>query len=373
MASVHKRQTADGVRYDVRYRTPDRKVRTKTFARKVDADRFARTVEVDKSRGDWTDPRLARITFADWWDTYQMTVVDLRPSTRARDESYARNHVLPRFGDLTLDQIDHMAVRSWVADLSASDLAPATVQKAHQILAKCLRAAVAAGRLPSSPAEGVPLPRIEREEMRFLTPDEVATLADEIDPRYRALVILGAYSGLRLGELAGLTRERVDLLHRRVDVAEIVVEVRGELTIGPPKTRAGRRSVPLPRVAADALAEHLGSHDHRHVFPAPAGGPMRAGQFRSRFWLPAVTRADLAPLRIHDLRHTAVAFWIAAGASPKEIAVRAGHGSVSVVLDRYGHLLPGREHEVNDALDALADAAKAARSVRPRDIRAMDA
>src|SRR5690606_36663109 len=124
-----------------------------------------------------------------------------------------------------------------------------------------------------------------------------------------------------------------------------------------PKTRAGRRSVPLPRVVVDELDEHLSNHDHPYVFPAPVGGPLRAGQFRSRVWLPAVARAGLEPLRIHDLRHTAVAFWIAAGASPKEIAVRAGHGSVSVVLDRYGHLLPGREHEVNDALDALAASA----------------
>jgi integrase len=67
-----------------------------------------------------------------------------------------------------------------------------------------------------------------------------------------------------------------------------------------------------------------------------------------------VERAGLKPLRIHDLRHTAVALWIAAGASPKEIVMRAGHYSVSVVLDRYAHLFPGSETKVNDALDAMA-------------------
>jgi hypothetical protein len=75
---------------------------------------------------------------------------------------------------------------------------------------------------------------------------------------------------------------------------------------------------------------------------------------------------QLELLRIHDLRHSAVAFWIAAGASPKEIAVRAGHTSVSLVLDRHGHLLPGSEERTTDALDVMAsDAAQAQASVSP--------
>jgi integrase len=81
----------------------------------------------------------------------------------------------------------------------------------------------------------VRLPRVEREEMRFLNPAEVATLADAIGSRHRALVPLGAYGGLRIGEVAGLRRRRVDLLRGTVDVTEIVVEVRGELYMGRPR------------------------------------------------------------------------------------------------------------------------------------------
>lgn len=90
------------------------------------------------------------------------------------------------------------------------------------------------------------------------------------------------------------------------------------------------------------------------AFTAPSGGPIRRGQFRTRNWLVAVQSADVAPLRIHDLRHTAVAFRIAAGASPTEIARRAGHTSVSVVPDRFGHLLPNSDDYVTDRLDELA-------------------
>ena len=131
--------------------------------------------------------------------------------------------------------------------------------------------------------------------------------------------------------------------------------------------------MPLPRSIAQALGDHLrdlGASADDLVFPAPEGGPLRLSLWRRRVWAPAVLRAGLEPLRIHDMRHTAVALWIEAGASPYEIASRAGHTSVAVVLDRYGHLLPGSEERVNDALDALArDAIGSARAIG----RAMEA
>jgi hypothetical protein len=148
----------------------------------------------------------------------------------------------------------------------------------------------------------------------------------------------------------------VDLERRRVEISETVVEVAGILYVGPPKTRAGRRMVPLPRIAIEALRDHLATHPGEPsdlVFAAPLGGPVRLASWRSRFWLPAVKRSKVGHLRLHDLRHTAVALWIAAGASPKEASARAGHTSVSFTLDRYGHLYPGSEDIVNDRLDAM--------------------
>jgi hypothetical protein len=100
-----------------------------------------------------------------------------------------------------------------------------------------------------------------------------------------------------------------------VDVAETVVEVEGRLLFGPPKTRAGRRRIGLPRRVVDELALHLRapSRPTDPVFRSPAGGPLRVTAFRNRIWRPATLAAGLPGLRIHDLRHTAVALWIAAG------------------------------------------------------------
>jgi integrase len=354
MAHVEDRRK-QGKGWRVRYRGPDGRERSRSFARKVDADKFAATTAADLVRGQWIDPEGARTRFGVWADRVMASTVDQRPSTRARDESYYRNHVAPTFGALPLGAIDHLSVRDWIATLSASGLAPATVHKCHQVLAKVMRAAVDAGLIAASPCERQALPKIEREEMRFLGPDEVATLAAAMDARYRPLVLVGAYGGLRAGELFGLRRSRVDLLRGRVDVVETLVEVRGHHHFGPPKTRAGHRSVPLPRSVVDELGAHVAALEPGDlVFPAPERGPMRASLFRRRMWAPATQAAGLDGLRMHDLRHSAVALWIAAGAGPKEIAVRAGHSSVSVVLDRYGHLLPGTEERVTDALDVMA-------------------
>ncbi|HZQ77896.1 MAG TPA: site-specific integrase [Acidimicrobiia bacterium] len=246
-----------------------------------------------------------------------------------------------------------------MADLNAAGRAPATAQKAYQTLSKILQGAVDAGLIAQSPCRRIGLPRVEREEMRFLTPAEISGLAEAIEPRYRAMVLFDAYCGLRLGELAGLRRSRIDLLRRQVQVAEIAVEVKGQLLFGPPKTRAGQRKVPLPRFVADELARHLhtyGSADPESlVFVGADGGALRANGWRARHWRPAIRAAGLEPLRPHDLRHTAVSLWVAAGASPKQIASWAGHTSVSVVLDRYGHLFPGHEDAVLDRLDGFGN------------------
>jgi len=197
--------------------------------------------------------------------------------------------------------------------------------------------------------------------MRFLSPDEVEVLSETMAPRYRALVLFDAYCGLRLSELAGLRRGAVDLRRRRVRVAHNAVEVRGKVEWGAPKTRAGRRTVPMTNTVAAALEQHLAEFVEDDpaalVFAGADGGVLRAGSWRSRFWRPAVRDACLDGVRIHDLRHTAVSLWIAASASPKQIATWAGHTSVSVVLDRYGHLYEGNEADVLARLDSFASMA----------------
>lgn len=370
VASIHKRP--DGS-FQVRYRDPAGRNRARTFDRHRDARAFRDEVEVDKNKGRWVDPTHGKRLLEDWVNEWWASTAALRPSSRARDESYLRTHVMPRFGEVPLAAITQLDVRAWVADLGGQGLAPATVAKAYQTLAKVMDAAVEGGLLFSSPCRRVPLPRVEREEMRFCTPDDIARLADAIHERYRALVIVAAYGGLRLSELAGLRVRNVDLLKSSVRVAEQAVEVRGHLHVGPPKTKASIRTVPLPRPATEVLAAHVAAHAHGElVFPGRDGGVLRANAWRRRFWYPACDAAGLGVheitrdkktkrivkthyegLRTHDLRHTYAALLIATGASPLEVTRRMGHTSTSVVLDRYGHLFPAQIDTTTERLAGM--------------------
>jgi integrase len=360
MATIEKRVRNGQVTYRARYRDPAGMQRSKVFARKADAQRFLNETETAKARGTWTDPALGRVLFRDWLGEWWATTTNLRPKTRDRDELLLRRMAVPSFGGVPLAAISQRDVRAWVAELSARGLAPATVQKSYQLLGKVMGAAVDAGMLAQSPCRRVPLPKVEREEMRFLTSAEVATLADAIQPRYRALVLVGAYGGLRIGELAGLRRHRVDLLHGTVTVAEIVVEVRGVLHIGPPRPGpAGARSAaPVRGRGAGCPPVRPGRPGSLRVH-RPAGWPAPGHWIPRSGMAPTTRAAGMDGLRIHDLRHTAVALWIAAGANPK-VAARAGHASVSFTLDRYGHLYPEADTALRDRLDALYGTAQPA-------------
>ena len=355
MAHIDRRDRNGTVRYVARYVDPTGRERSKSFTRRADAQKYLTEIEAAKLKGTWVDPAHGRTLFGNWHAEWWATTVNLRPKTRTRNAMVFRLYVLPRFGAVALDTITQREVRAWVTSLTVKGLAPATVHKAYQLFAKTMTAAVDSGMLAQTPCRGVPLPKVEHEEMRYLNPVEVACLAEAIRPGYQALVFIGAYGGLRIGELAGLRRSRVDLDAGTVDVAETVVEVEGKLLFGPPKTRAGRRRIGLPRRVVDELALHLRAPGRPTdpVFRSPAGGPLRVTAFRNRIWRPATLAAGLPGLRIHDLRHTAVALWIAAGASPKEVAVRAGHTSTSFVLDRYGHLFPESDAALRDRLDEL--------------------
>jgi integrase len=361
---IAKRPTAAGaVRYEVRLRGPDGRERSRTFRTRKAAETYQRELLAQRDRGGWVDPKAGRISLDDWVTEWSATLVNLRPSSRRIYLDNLRLHVLPELGSVQLSKLDKTMLRAWLAQLSAGPLKPATVHQVYRALRRVLASAVENDVIARNALDGIKPPRVETQEMRFLTPGEVATLAGAIDERYRAFVLVGAYCGLRLGEVAGLRRHRVDLLHRHVQVVEqLGRNEAGKWALQPLKTRASLRSITLPAVVVDELDEHLrrwaGTGREGFVFTAPDGrGHLDPDNFRSRIWTPAVATAGLAPLRIHDLRHTTASLAIAAGADVKTLQTMLGHASAVMTLDGYGHLMPGRAQDVADRLDVLARAA----------------
>jgi integrase len=354
-------------------RTGSRIAAPATFPTKVAATRWLATVEADRARGDLLDPTLSQRTFAEWADEW-VAGLRVKPKTQLAYESSLRNHVLPAFGHRAVASISYRDCKRFVDDRLDAGLAPGTVSEARKVLRLVLREALRADAIRRNPAVGLRVPRGERQEMVFLTVDEVFALADaithpprprrhpsRIHPSYGLLVRFAAFTGLRAGELAALRIGRLNLADHWVEVAESVAEVHGALVYGPPKTYA-RRRVELPVGLTRELEAHIADlppDPAGFVFSAPDGGLLRYMNFYSRHYKPAVGHAGLDPrTRFHDLRHTAAAMMIAEGAHLLAVKQRLGHSSISVTADRYGHRYPSLEAALTTRLDVAYNAAR---------------
>ena len=338
--------------WQARWRDPAGNQRSKNFARRAEAERHLTVVESRKLVGDYIDPRLGKTKFGQWLPQVEAARINRRQSTKARDDSYLRSLVLPTFGNMPIGSIHPLTIHQWLAELDGSGYAPSTIRKAYQLLSRTFDAAVEAGLLPRSPCRGARLPKIDGSEKRFLSPTEITQLAEAIRPKFKALVLAGAYTGARFGELAALDLDHYQPLRRTIHIERTLSEVRGQIIVDEPKTRAARRTLILPEWLVEVLAAHLVSwppSDIGLLFTAPEGGPLRRS-FRTRYWRPAVKASVGEPMRFHDLRHSHVALLIEQGTHPAVIAARLGHKSVRTVLDVYGHLYEGLDRGAADAL-----------------------
>ena len=366
MASVTKRRLSNNdVRYDVRYRTPSNAVRTKTFRTNREAVRFARTVEVDKSQGGFADPRLARIKLEEYATTWLAERPNLREHTRDLYGLQLRLHILRRMGDIELGatelgQLSPSLVRAWHSRLS-TELRPNSAAKCYRLLRTILSTAVADGLIAQNPCK-IDGAGVERTAERpVATVAQVWDLAKKVPDRYRCLILLAGFVGLRRGELLGLERRHVDLPHRTLRIEQQQMEFAdGRLVLRPPKTTAGIRTIALPEFLVSELKAHIarfaGPGIEGRVFTGERGGPLRNKAVRHN-WCQARDRVDLPQgFRFHDLRHTANTLAATTGASTRELMHRLGHAS-SVAALRYQHLTHERDAEVARLLDELVQGA----------------
>jgi integrase len=288
-----RRHPVDPSKWQVRYIDPAGRERSKTFLRKIDAERHLIHVEAQKQRAEWIDPELSATNLGDFAERWLKTRSHLKPRTFEGYWSLLRVHILPAFGTTRLDRIDRLAVESWMADRRAGGLSASRRRQAFQVLRQILEAAVHDRYLPSNPAAGVKLPKLRQREQLFIEPGQVDEVAALVPDPFRALVYIFAYGGLRWGEAVALRRRRVDVLRGRLEVAESMSDVAGQLIFGPTKNYRNRTIV-LPRFLRDMLNEHLLHHTapgtEGLLFTAENGSPLRNSNFNRRVWKPTSRR-----------------------------------------------------------------------------------
>jgi integrase len=355
MASITKRPEG---RWRARHRDAAGKEHARHFDRKIDAQRWLDEVTASTVRGDYVDPKLGRVTVGDWAARWLATKANVKPSTRDRYAGILTAHVAPAWSTVRLVDVTQADVQSWVSTLTAGGQSAASVHKIHRVLSMVLGLAVKDGRLPRNPAAGVNLPRATKADKRYLRAGQVAAFAAAAGPG-RLVVLTLAYTGMRWGELAALRVSRVDLLRRRIHVAESVTELSdGRLDWGLPKSHE-RRWVPVPRFLVDDLTEHVaGKAPDELVFTSPRGALLRVRGAR-RAWFDRAVETSGTPedFHPHELRHTAASLAVSAGANVKAVQRMLGHAKASMTLDVYADLFDDDLEAVAERLDEVARSA----------------
>ncbi|ACZ31091.1 integrase family protein [Xylanimonas cellulosilytica DSM 15894] len=292
MASIKARPDRGG-KWEAQYRDASGRRHRRQFDRKRDAEKWIDEVTAAVVTGTYVDPKAGRMTFREYADHWRSVQVH-RESTADQIERNFRNHVYPVLGDKQLASILRSDVQGLVKKLSMT-LAPATVSVIYRHVSSVLKAAVADRKLATSPCVGVSVPKARKAKVVPLEVDLVTEIAEAVPPRYRAMVIVDAATGLRQGEIWGLTVDRVDFLRRTANVDRQLVSVAGARpSFGPLKTEASYRVVPLPKVAVEALAAHLAEFPTGRdglIFTSSTGAPLRRSAFGD-VWRAAVVEAQ---------------------------------------------------------------------------------
>jgi integrase len=277
-------------------------------------------------------------------------------------ETALRRRVLPDLGAKRISEVQRLDLQDLVDRLKAAGVGASTIRNTIVPLQAIFRRALARNRITVNPALGLELPAITGRRERIADPAEAARLLDALPEADRPIWATAMYAGLRRGELLALRWNDIDLT-----AGVIRVERSWDLRTGPvrPKSRAGTRVVPIPQV----LRGHLAAHRLRStadgdalVFgrsPSTPFDPMAVSDRAACAWAAAVVGAffagralEVAPITLHECRHTFASLMIAAGVNAKAISTYMGHASVSITLDRYGHLMPGNESQAAALLDA---------------------
>jgi integrase len=344
----------------------DRRIQ-KTFATEAAALLWREDARVDLRRGVLVAARPTVLReFADAWlagasdgSIRNRSGDRYKPSTVRGYEQALREYVLPEIGAAKLQELRRQDIQRLADDLSGLDVSAATVRNALLPLRAICRRALSRGDIQVNPTTGIEIPAVRSRRTRFATPEEAQLLVDAAPAVDRVLWATAFYAGLRRGELQALRWVDVDLaggvlrVERSWDVKAGIID---------PKSIAGRRKVPIAAILRDYLVGHRMAAGDGLVFGRTDGTPFATSTISKRA-NEAWRDARLRPITLHECRHTFASLMIAAGVNPKALQTFMGHSSITVTLDRYGHLFAGSEGEAAVLLDAyLAESHERARS-----------
>lgn len=382
-----------GERYVVVYRMPDGRQRRETVATFKAATALKAVRAADIERGEFHDD--SKILFGEyaleWVARYQGTRRGFSERTREEYRRDLKAYAIPRLGKRRISQVSPSDIARFIAWLSeqpadrgrpkrgeqdddepAKLLSDASIRRILAPVRSCLATARREGLIRHNPARDAAIPNRRRvveddERVKALTAAELARLLASVDERHRVLLELLASTGLRIGEALALRWRDVDLGARPAVRVRRAFDNRGREV--PPKSRHGRRRVPLsPSIAAEmrlCQAQTDWARPDDLVFCTGAGARLDPDNLRRRALTPAMRAAGVnPPLGFHALRHTFASMHVARGTNVVQLARLLGHHSAAFTLSVYAHLM---DEGVGDALDIAATTSATTSATRPGD------
>jgi integrase len=332
---------------------------------KKDAQKFLNEKLRERDLGINIESRSISLDkFLDQW-LVDVAKPRLRSSTFSSYESVLKNYVRPALGNQKISEIQSYGIQSLYNSLRRRGLSARTIRYSHNVLSSAMKQAVRWKILVQNPCEHCELPRLEKSEMKCLSPQEARQfLAVAKTDKYFSLFLLAVETGMRPEEYLALRWSDIDFTNHTVAVRRAITWNRkgGGYSFTEPKTTKSRRNIPI----SDALIDELNCHRRNRlevmmkfspevrkldlVFTSEYGTPIQPKNLRDRHFFKILEEAGLSRVRLYDLRHTTATLLLSAGTNPKIVSERLGHASIVLTLDTYSHVLPSMQKEATEQL-----------------------
>lgn len=342
-------------------RTGKRKQKTQSgFKTKKEAQAALAELVNDVEKGNYIEPIKKR--FKEFAMNYIETIYKNRVKKSSYETAYNLiiTHIIPFFGDVDINDIDQFLVHEFYSLKLEEKYSSYYIQRMHELVRMLLRVAYKWEVLHKDIASLLEPPRIKKKEMKVWTIKQVNDfLKFTKHSRYHPVYFLAAYTGMRKGEIVGLTWDDIDFEEKTININKTLYKARDEYLLQEPKTKGSVRTIyidddiirVLKKQKVKQNLERLrygGVYKEHNMVFAQETGEFVNTQGVNGLFTRFINQMGLPRIRFHDLRHTHATILLQMGVNPKIVAERLGHSTVQITLDTYSHVLPSMKKDLTE-------------------------